>query len=208
MKWPSKDLGSRLISFSPCKALINTHTPVFREYVFGFCNQNADKLGSLAGIPFPAVYVGIVVCARASTYICSSTHRFPEERVRGCARTLRGAREHSAYRSFARRQSEPTRAARAVDDPCAHPAAGPAANLADLNSSACAVDMSVVGKSQDTAWKDVLDPKGLSAAAPILEQYGLSCEPRNDMSLLDEDSIYYRFRFLQAILSPYLQVPN
>jgi hypothetical protein len=30
-----------------------------------------------------------------------------------------------------------------------------------------------VGKSQDPAWKDVLDTKGLSAAATILEEYGL-----------------------------------
>ncbi len=30
----------------------------------GFCNQNADQLGSLAGLSFPAVYVGVVECAR------------------------------------------------------------------------------------------------------------------------------------------------
>jgi hypothetical protein len=29
----------------------------------GFCNQNADQLGSLAGLSFPAVYVGVVECA-------------------------------------------------------------------------------------------------------------------------------------------------
>jgi hypothetical protein len=33
----------------------------------------------------------------------------------------------------------------------------------------------------------LLATKGLSAAAPILEDYGLSCE--NDMSLLDEDDL-------------------
>ena len=32
----------------------------------GFCNQNADQLGSLAGLSFPAVYVGVVECAPAS----------------------------------------------------------------------------------------------------------------------------------------------
>jgi hypothetical protein len=26
----------------------------------GFCNQNADQLGSLAGLSFPIVYVGVV----------------------------------------------------------------------------------------------------------------------------------------------------
>ncbi len=31
----------------------------------GFCNQNADQLGSLAGLSFPAVYVGVVDCAPA-----------------------------------------------------------------------------------------------------------------------------------------------
>ena len=47
--------------------------------------------------------------------------------------------------------------------------------------------MSTVGKSQDTAWKDVLDTKGLSAAAPILQEDGLSCE--SDMLLVDEDDL-------------------
>jgi hypothetical protein len=32
----------------------------------GFCNQNADQLGSLAGLSFPVVYVGVVECAPAS----------------------------------------------------------------------------------------------------------------------------------------------
>jgi hypothetical protein len=46
----------------------------------GFCNQNADQLGSLAGLSFPAVYVGAVECAPASPYTySSSTHRFPDE---------------------------------------------------------------------------------------------------------------------------------
>jgi hypothetical protein len=47
--------------------------------------------------------------------------------------------------------------------------------------------MLTVGKSQDPAWKHVLDTKGLSAAATILEEYGLSCE--SDMSLVDEEDL-------------------
>jgi hypothetical protein len=48
----------------------------------GFCKQNADQLGSLAGLSFPAVYVGVVDCAPASPYTySSSTHRFPDERT-------------------------------------------------------------------------------------------------------------------------------
>jgi hypothetical protein len=62
-----------------------------------------------------------------------------------------------------------------------------AAHPADSNSSACAVEMSTVGKSQDPPWKDVLYTKGLSAAATILEEYGISCE--SDMSLVDEDDL-------------------
>ena len=45
----------------------------------GFCNQNADQLGSLAGLSFPAVHVGVVDCAPASLSPASSslthTHR-------------------------------------------------------------------------------------------------------------------------------------
>jgi hypothetical protein len=48
----------------------------------GFCNQNADQHGSLAGLSFPVVYVGVVECASASPYTySSSTHRFPDERT-------------------------------------------------------------------------------------------------------------------------------
>ena len=55
----------------------------------GFCNQNADQLGSLAGLSFPAVYVGVVDCAPASPYTySSSTHRFPDERTPIEATTL------------------------------------------------------------------------------------------------------------------------
>ena len=32
----------------------------------GFCNHNADELGSLAGLYFPAVYVGVVECMPTS----------------------------------------------------------------------------------------------------------------------------------------------
>ena len=46
----------------------------------GFCNQNADQLGSLAGPPLLTVYVGVVECATAFPYTySSSTHRFPDE---------------------------------------------------------------------------------------------------------------------------------
>ena len=46
----------------------------------GFCNQNADLLGSLAGLSFPVVCVGVVECASASPYTYS-THMFPDERT-------------------------------------------------------------------------------------------------------------------------------
>ena len=49
------------------------------------------------------------------------------------------------------------------------------------------MEMSTVGESQDPPWMDVLYTKGLSAAATILEEYGLSCE--SDMSLVDEDDL-------------------
>ena len=39
----------------------------------GFCNQNADQLGSLAGLSFPVVYVGVVECAPASLSRASSS---------------------------------------------------------------------------------------------------------------------------------------
>ena len=39
----------------------------------GFCNQNADQLGSLAGLSFPAVYVGVVEYAPASLPTASSS---------------------------------------------------------------------------------------------------------------------------------------
>jgi hypothetical protein len=48
----------------------------------GFCYQNADQLGSLAGPSLLTVYVGVVECASASPYTySSSTHRFPDERT-------------------------------------------------------------------------------------------------------------------------------
>jgi hypothetical protein len=39
----------------------------------GFCNHNADQLGSLAGLSSPAVYVGVVACAPASLPPASSS---------------------------------------------------------------------------------------------------------------------------------------
>ena len=47
----------------------------------GFCNQNANLFGSLAGLSFPVVHVGVVECASASPYTYSSTHRFLDERT-------------------------------------------------------------------------------------------------------------------------------
>jgi hypothetical protein len=39
----------------------------------GFCNQNADQLGSLAGLSFPTVDVGVVECAPATLSPASSS---------------------------------------------------------------------------------------------------------------------------------------
>ena len=39
----------------------------------GFCNKNDDQLGSLAGLSFPTVYVGVVDCAPASLPPASSS---------------------------------------------------------------------------------------------------------------------------------------
>ena len=39
----------------------------------GFCNQNADRLGSLAGLSFPVVYVCVIECAPASLSPASSS---------------------------------------------------------------------------------------------------------------------------------------
>ena len=85
-----------------------------------------------------------------------------------CAGACVCARAHHSYGSCLPASRAPAPARRSLCAP-----AGPAAHPADSNSSACAVEMSTVEKSQDTAWKDVLDTKGLSAAAPILEEYGL-----------------------------------
>jgi hypothetical protein len=49
------------------------------------------------------------------------------------------------------------------------------------------VKMSAGGKPRDTAWRDLLASKGLSGAAHVLEEYGLSCE--NDMSLLVQEDL-------------------
>ena len=63
--------------------------------------------------------------------------------------------------------------------------------------------MLAVGKSQVTAWKDLLETKGLSAAAPALEDYGLSCE--NDMLRLDEDDLVALCSKLKVFLSKLLR---
>ena len=39
-------------------------------------------------------------------------------------------------------------------------------------------------KPHDNVWKDLLELKGLSAVASVLQEYGLSCEA--DVSRLDE----------------------
>ena len=67
--------SSRVPSLPPASSSL-THA----RRMDGFCNQNADKLGSLAGPSLLTVYVGVVECASASpdTY---STHRFPDERT-------------------------------------------------------------------------------------------------------------------------------
>jgi hypothetical protein len=67
-------------------SLISSHadrgSTIHTRRMDGFCNQNADQLGSLAGLSFPVVYVGVVECAPASPYTySSSTHRFPDERT-------------------------------------------------------------------------------------------------------------------------------
>jgi hypothetical protein len=110
--------------------------------------------------------------------------------VRGCARAhTRGAHQPREHCSCA--HTHPGRA-RASCAPQLR--AGLASHPADSNSSACAVEMSTVcvlllqvGKSPDTAWRALLATKVLSEAAPILEDYGLSCE--NDLSLLDQDDL-------------------
>jgi hypothetical protein len=63
--------------------------------------------------------------------------------------------------------------------------------------------MLAVGKSQVTAWKDLLETKGLSAAAPALEDYGLSCE--NDMLRLHEDDLVALYNKLKVFLSKLLR---
>jgi hypothetical protein len=56
--------------------------PIYARRMDGFCNQNADQLGYLAGPSLLTVYVGVVECAPASPYTySSSTHRFPDERT-------------------------------------------------------------------------------------------------------------------------------
>ena len=53
----------------PLHILLLTHT----RRMDGFCNQNANQLGSLAGLSFPVVYVGVAECAPASLSPVSSS---------------------------------------------------------------------------------------------------------------------------------------
>jgi hypothetical protein len=113
--------------------------------------------------------------SRASR-VCARTSTHPRTGIpAGPVRTLAGLQGRCARWPGYARAPAPARLSLCA----AHPA--------DSNSSACAVEISTVGKSQDPAWKDVLDTKGLSAAATILEEYGLSCE--SDMSLVDEEDL-------------------
>ncbi len=74
------------VSLPPVSSSL-THT----SRMDGFCNQITDQLGSLTGLSFPAVYVGVVEWASAFRNLCveeecvytysSSTHRFPDERT-------------------------------------------------------------------------------------------------------------------------------
>jgi len=72
-----KPILFQVTEFSPPASSSLTHT----RRMDGFCNQNGDLLGSLAGLSFPVIYVGVVECAPASPYTSSSTHRFPDERT-------------------------------------------------------------------------------------------------------------------------------
>ncbi len=47
--------------------------------------------------------------------------------------------------------------------------------------------MSEGGKPYDSGWRDLLARKGLSGDAPVLDQYGLSCE--NDIPLLVQEDL-------------------
>jgi hypothetical protein len=86
VRLPRRTIVSRCICrFSRMRARLPPPASSFLTHtrrMDGFCNQNADQLGSLAGLSFPVVYVGLVQCAPASpdTY-SSSTHRFPDERT-------------------------------------------------------------------------------------------------------------------------------
>jgi hypothetical protein len=49
----------------------------------GFCNQNADQLGSLAGLSFLTVYVGVVECAPVSLHLPVSSSLTHARRMDG-----------------------------------------------------------------------------------------------------------------------------
>ena len=50
-----------------------TYVTTYARRMDGFCNQNADQLGSLAGLSCPVVYVGVVECASVSLPPVSSS---------------------------------------------------------------------------------------------------------------------------------------
>jgi len=58
---------------SPPASCSPTHT----RRMDGLCNQNADQLGSLAGLSFPAVFVGVVECAPPPTHTPPPHTGFP-----------------------------------------------------------------------------------------------------------------------------------
>ena len=66
-----------VVSHSTCPPLFSSLTHTIRMDCFS--HHNADQLGSLAGLSFPAVHVGVVECAPASippaSYSLTHTHR-------------------------------------------------------------------------------------------------------------------------------------
>jgi hypothetical protein len=77
-----EDLRLCLVECAPASLSPASSSLTHARRMDGFCNQNADQFGSLAGPSLLTVYVGVVECAPASPYTySSSTHRFPDERT-------------------------------------------------------------------------------------------------------------------------------
>ena len=123
-----------------------------------------------------------------------------EGRAGGRGVQLRYARGSRASRVCARTSTHPrtgipagpVRTLAGLQGRCARSLPGdPCAQLILLTRIAVPVQwrcrQSESRKTHHGPWKDVLYTKGLSAAATILEEYGLSCE--SDMSLVDEDDL-------------------